>query len=60
MYHAVVAIFMVTYEWSRTTGVAWLFFAAFGHGVGWLHPLQGKTIPLANGRGSPCSARGGT
>ena len=35
-------------------------FAPFGHGVGWLHPLQGKTIPLANGRGSLCFAWGRT
>ncbi len=45
MYHAVVAIFMGAYEWSWPTGVAWLFFAAFGHGVGRLHPLQGKNYP---------------
>ena len=38
----------------------WLFFSALRHGVGWLHPLQGKTIQLSNVRGSPCSSRGGT
>ena len=60
MYHAVVAIFMGAHEWSWSTSITRLFFTAFGHGVGWLHPLQGKTIPLANGRGSLCCAWGRT